>query len=633
MNLVTNDHPTTGGVDVPDIDIELSLTPPTQGPWWRSIAAYVRWASGFATKRGRNRETDQFQTGDWTVDALENGERVFDPNYSSSPLYGHVKPERRVRGLARWPKGTGTTYVFFDGYADGFEQRYRDFGKDKVASLSAGDAFKVYAQSKAPEGRCAWDLEVLADRPVVWHKLGDFSAGGTMTDSSGNGYSGAYSSGGASITGLVAESSDAAVDFNGTTDYARAATNYNFATLPNAYAFEFWFKTSQVPASRATLMARNGLERVQLSSAGLLKFAEGSPIGLSSAAVNDGLTHHCVYDFDGTTGVLYIDGVSQTTTGAIVTDTGLPPGLLLGGSPSLTNTTFDGAIDEFAFYEHGLGAARVLAHYNAGKAGISGAWGNEDTGARMGRYLDFVPVVASDRDIDSPCSSTCGPQSTFSGTVLDQVLDAANTEAAQTYMGIDGAMSSDDHFRVVHRSRSSAVTATRSSTSQGTFGPNDLQYADVLFDYNEQRIYNEAKVTREGGTEQYAYDTASQVDYFTRTYTKTGLLSASDNDALAHAQWAVDRFADPESRITGLVLKPQRDPDNLYPHALGREIGDRITVKDPTDTVSIVAMIEGVEHSLAGGEWTTVWRLSVADTRAYWILNTSALDTDTRLGF
>jgi hypothetical protein len=80
-----------------------------------------------------------------------------------------------------------------------------------------------------------------------------------------------------------------------------------------------------------------------------------------SSPWDDGNPHHLVGTFDGETMRLYVDGTeaaSEPFAGTLTAD------LVVAQQAVDGPTTFDG----FAFYDHALSPARVLAHYEAGSA-------------------------------------------------------------------------------------------------------------------------------------------------------------------------------------------------------------------------------------------------------------------------
>jgi hypothetical protein len=82
-------------------------------------------------------------------------------------------------------------------------------------------------------------------------------------------------------------------------------------------------------------------------------------------AINDGQVHHIVGTFGAATQKLYVDGVlvaSVGYTGTVRTGTSHKV-----GNSSAGNAAPDASFDACAYYYSELSAARVLAHYNAGK--------------------------------------------------------------------------------------------------------------------------------------------------------------------------------------------------------------------------------------------------------------------------
>lgn len=637
MNLVVNAYPDTGLGVLPDLDLELSLHVPTEAPIWHSIVGSARLAQGFSTKRGRDKESDRFKTGDavWTLD---NRDRKYDPLHTTSPLYGHIKPNRRVRMLARY---NSITYVVFDGYVDGFEQHY-DPPREATAVVKAGDGQKILAQADLPDS--FYDLVVANDKPDHWFKLSE-PVGATLGIDSGTGasWAGVHVNGVTlGATGIIPYGGSAtAATYDGTNDYSQFSGD--IASSGTTFSTEIWFSIADESAGtyylQAAVASISPLHFVNLSvdstggSEGKLVmtvYKSGASVGstTSTARVDDSQPHHAVVSSTSLTSVsLYLDGALVGTVSEATAVTAVNPFSIVIG------TYWKGTAQSLSFWDgRALSATEALAHYNAGDSALSG----EATGTRASRYLDALPWPSGDRDIDTG-SSTVGSFDLNGNSTLDGLGELDDTEQGQSYMGLDAAMSSDHTFKYVRRARHSKFTAARTNTSQVTF--TSSMYADVLIDYDEQGIYNEAVVTRRDGSPQTAKDVDSQGEYFKRTYTKS-TIDASDTQAFDHATYVVNRRSDPQFRIVGLVIKPQRSASTLWPQVLGREIGDRITVQLTPQQVgtqiSREAVIEGVEHSMKSGEWTTVWRLSEADTTIPWILDDttySVLDSTTILAF
>jgi len=121
------------------VDIALA-TKPTEAPVWTSVTAYVESVS---LRRGRQGPLETAGAGSATV-RLSNGDRRFDPRYTTGPYFGNLKPMRRLRIRAA-----------HGGQVDGY------------------------------------DTAITADAPAGYWRLGE-SSGTTASDASGNARHGTY---------------------------------------------------------------------------------------------------------------------------------------------------------------------------------------------------------------------------------------------------------------------------------------------------------------------------------------------------------------------------------------------------------------------------------------------------------
>jgi hypothetical protein len=227
---------------------------------------------------------------------------------------------------------------------------------------------------------------------------------------------------------------------------------------------------------------------------------------------------------------------------------------------------------------------------------------------------------------------------TLEGNALEELQNAAQADAGLLFVEADGT--------ITFRSRTDALRQPAQSVSQVTFSDSTLvgqipglPYQDLTMVYDEATLINIAQVSRAGdGAPVYeARDDASVAKYLPATYSRTDLPFAGDGDALAYAQMIVVTSAKPDLRMTELTLLPMRDPDRLFPQALGRRIGDRITVvRNPLPLAAgtpIVreCFIRGITHEGSPRAWKTTWQLSTALPTGYMILDSllhGHLDTD-----
>lgn len=266
-------------------------------------------------------------------------------------------------------------------------------------------------------------------------------------------------------------------------------------------------------------------------------------------------------------------------------------------------------------------AFKVFASYDRDESVAAGA--GEDSGARIDRVLDSISWPDTDRVIatgDSTVQAT-----TLADNVLTELLLTTDSELGEFYMDPEG--------RAVFRNRHALVEESRSNTSQATFGDEDpeLRYADVGIEYDSDSIYNLLSIAREGGTAQVVEDAASRTAYLTRTYQRHDLILETDAECADYADFLLHQSADPELRFAELTLRPRRDGDALFPQALGRKLGDRITVvrRPPGggDPIERDCLIRGVEHVMARGRtvWETRFVLQSATRLSFFVLDSEAL--------
>jgi len=264
---------------------------------------------------------------------------------------------------------------------------------------------------------------------------------------------------------------------------------------------------------------------------------------------------------------------------------------------------------------------------------LNGAYANEFVGDSINTWLTNMGWPVADRAVYSSQSQI--QSGTFVNTpALTHFQNAMDVESGLFYM--------DGSGRAIGENRQYRLTNSR--TSQATFDDSAgaaLPWLRVTSSYDDQQIWNEARITRTGGVEQVATDTVSQAAYFTRTLAKT-LPMLSDGDALGLAQWLVGLYALPIFQFTSITLDGLMD-DALWPHILGRVISERITVtqRPPPIGTAITqdCYIEAVSFDVGQDHWLVTFGLSSAAALAgssFWILQDSVygvLDSTTKLAY
>lgn len=224
------------------------------------------------------------------------------------------------------------------------------------------------------QGSCTaqptYSEEVLAGSPAGYWRMGEAS-GTTMVDSSGNGNNGTYLNGPLlGQAGALVGDPDTAASFDGVNDTARVP-DANSLDVGDSFTLEGWVKRSSVTKSQTLFnKGANGFQLVVMNGGSAsqvwLRKAGVTTIAKSTVPVPaDGAFHHVVATKDGTSVVIYVDGVAGTTVLAanqVVANTAFPLTFADAGS---TQHTFD----EFALYDTVLPSCEVGDHHATGVNG------------------------------------------------------------------------------------------------------------------------------------------------------------------------------------------------------------------------------------------------------------------------
>lgn len=629
----------------PQLDIEWApASVPLDAPVWRSMIRQTDEVKAFRTKVGRPREYQRFQTGQANV-TLGGWSDQYDPEYTGSPVYGMVLPNRQWRIVARL---SGVTYYLFMGYIDGWTEP-SGYPIEKEFSLSVSDAFKILGRLNLPTSM--YELAAAPDGPQFWWRLDEPAGASVAADS---GFSGAPAPGAYQV---VTAGTAAIVAYDGGRTSATPGTA-GFVSLPPTviptgatptFSVELWFQIPAVATTNQVLFEMGASGRVlQVTMTGTSDAPTGrvradlslGP-GLGATGTwDDGVAHHLVATYSpsgvGTlTGTLFIDGVQQSTSTTGTADLTASIAAIGGDPIHIGNlfangaVSFTGKLAEVAIYSSALTATQVLAHYTAG----ANAFLNEATGTRVNRVLAYLAWPASKANV-STGNSTLQSADLPGGQAIDYFQTLYDTE--QNYFYCDGL------GRITWTNRHAAISATASTVSQATFtdasGAGGLHYATLIYDKNELDVYNDVTVTRNGGVPQRAVDLPSQKKYVPQSFALSGTLQVSDNDTNDCANWILAHHKDPPNRIIGITFEPLSDT-NLMIQCLTRTMADRVTVIRTVGgtTISDDFLIEGIQHEASvTGKWVTTWWLNPADVQPYWILGdavNSILGSTTRVAY
>ena len=253
-------------------------------------------------------------------------------------------------------------------------------------------------------------------------------------------------------------------------------------------------------------------------------------------------------------------------------------------------------------------ALKILAQQviNAGSG-----YSAELSGTRVGNVLVSISWPAAKRDIDTGAETMQATGALVNENALEHAQKVQESELSLLYVAPNGNIQYEDRS---HR------TSSPHDTSQATFGDDagELPYSDLKYILDDVLLFNEARMTRTGGSEQTASNTDSQTAYGKRSLVRSGLLNNSDLSVELLCNYVVARQADIVGRAESMAIKPS--PSNsLWPQALGREISDRITVRLNEASLDKDYFIEKVTHDwlITEGEYDTEYQISDATQYFY----------------
>jgi hypothetical protein len=439
------------------------------------------------------------------------------------------------------------------------------------------------------------------------------------------------------------------------------------------------FKTS---TATQTLYAQGPTGAVEISmtitAGGKLQAAIGGAagsqtLGPSTNSVNDGAWHLATLEYDGT--ILTLSLVDKGESFTATTDIKLT-------TPSSKQVFGATAGDVVPTFIGSMGPLITTQSADINLSGNLGYWQTyfssppgptavtaEQT---IAVSMQDIGTAISYEAVDSGQSVAALPTAPLNGsTVLAYLNSLAETESGFLVPLNGGWLTLWDRYHWINSTAQAGPqigSANPTAIGDNTLGKKEIGIlGDPEVGYDTVDFYNSASVTRVGGTTaEVAFATGtSRTQYgVQKTFTESGLLITTDAEALARAQYNVRQFGSPQLRWRSVTVNPVTHPNAAVLIAAGnsastRGVGDSLgyssltqgwglgefvtIVKRPytsgsgfsTWTTSQLAVCEGIEHSidLENRTWKTNLRLSPTDDIAYWLLGTSALDTQTVLAY
>ena len=195
---------------------------------------------------------------------------------------------------------------------------------------------------------------------------------------------------------------------------------------------------------------------------------------------------------------------------------------------------------------------------------------------------------------------------------LEHIQAVAEAEDGLFFVAADGYITFLDSIAMIRTDGDYA----HYSSSQATFldDTNPSKYAAPKVADEDEFIFNEADISGDGITEQSAILESAQGEQGQRAMTRTDSQIANEIDAFNQCFIFVQRYKDSIMRPHSILVKPESEPDDLFPKVLGFDLKYRITlqldsVENPAG-IDLDYHIEGLSHDWnVDGVWLTHYQL------------------------
>jgi hypothetical protein len=563
-------------------DAGLTSAPVSTTATWVDVSDRV---VSFTARRGRNDELDLYTAGT-AVLRLDNRDRAMDPTYALGPYFGQLTPRQRIR--IRCTYG-GITYGVWHGVVDDWPQSWQVPSLAYV-DLPCTDLTYLLSVAEVPS---AWEAYVESLEPWAWFRLG--TDGGL--DNSGNGRDATSID---VTTGFPAGVGDSLVvaSSTGSATGALVSSNALTADWPSTlvtylYAFVFALRLNVGETLTVGVLAPDLMSWSRLDNNTIRFSRRVSGTTTNVDTVADGDVVIVAMSRTGGTTTVYVDG-SQITTFTTL--------------PYINSFAIDsGQFDELVVFDRALTPVEV-----ARLAALAHGEASARTDEWADLVLDAIDWPAGDRMLgslpfaDATFLLSAGRDTPFDGT-LATVFDTPTSALAalrQLERTEQGRCFIDRDGRVVFRTRTWSLSATRTTVSQSTFGDSgaELGYTDLSTNESGERLRNVWIVG-----DVTASDSTSITRYGRSTGTVDGIW-ALPHEADTLAAWLVSRYKDPSTRVVSMTVEVRAATATIAPAVLGLELGDLVTVRRRPQNVGavleVVATVEGIAHTVtADGRW------------------------------
>ena len=239
---------------------------------------------------------------------------------------------------------------------------------------------------------------------------------------------------------------------------------------------------------------------------------------------------------------------------------------------------------------------------NAQISTVTGATAGQLSGTRINEILDEIAWPSSMRDVDAGLTTMQADPGT-ARTSLAALQTVTNSEYGAFYVDASGSFVFQDR----------TVTTASVAGTPVVFNDNgsDISYANAVWRLDDTLVFNQANVTRTGGTVQSATNAASVTKYFAHTYNIQNLLMETDAVALDYARAYVASRAETSVRCDFIELDLYTDNYNTgIIAALDLDFFDPVTIttnQPGASTLTKTLQVFGVAHNVTPNRWRTTF--------------------------
>jgi hypothetical protein len=267
---------------------------------------------------------------------------------------------------------------------------------------------------------------------------------------------------------------------------------------------------------------------------------------------------------------------------------------------SYTTTTPRNANDVVYTTINAVDATRLAQ--NAQISTVTGATAGDLSGTRINQILNTIAWPSSMRDIDTGLTRLQNDPGT-ARTALAALQTATNSEYGAIYVDASGSWTFQDR----------TVTVASVASTPVVFNDNgsDIGYFNAIWRTDDTLIFNQANITRTGGTVQNATNAASVEKYFAHTYNQQNLLMETDAEALDYARAYVASRAETSVRCDAIELDLYTDNYTAGTvAALDLDFFDPVTIttnQPGSSTLTKTLQVFGVAHNVTPNKWRTTF--------------------------